>query len=112
MSQDAEKKCFVAYYRVSTARQGQSGLGLEAQKESVAHFVELAGGCLTEEHLEVETGTGARALSKRPELSAALQTCKKQKATLVIAKLDRLARKGTVQASAFIQVPELSVVSG
>lgn len=83
---------FVAYYRVSTARQGLSGLGIEAQREAVARY--LSGGAweLAGEFTETETGKGADALAKRPQLRAALDLCKKQGATLIIAKLDRLAR--------------------
>jgi DNA invertase Pin-like site-specific DNA recombinase len=92
MSQEAGEKRFVAYYRVSTARQGQSGLGLEAQKASVAQFIKHRGGVLTEEFTEVETGKGKNALSKRPQLAAALAACKRGRFQLVIAKLDRLAR--------------------
>ena len=92
MRQESENQRFVAYYRVSTARQGQSGLGLEAQQESVAQFVNQRQGHLVEEYTEVETGKGKNALSKRPQLAAALIACKKLKAELVIAKLDRLAR--------------------
>ena len=83
---------FVAYYRVSTQKQGASGLGLEGQRFSVAAHIANAGGELVGEFEEVETGGGANALKKRPRLAAALALCKKEKATLVIAKLDRLAR--------------------
>jgi DNA invertase Pin-like site-specific DNA recombinase len=83
---------FVAYYRVSTQKQGQSGLGLEAQKAGVLSYLDGGGWKLIEEFTEVETGKGANALDRRPQLRAALALCKKQKATLVIAKLDRLAR--------------------
>jgi DNA invertase Pin-like site-specific DNA recombinase len=83
---------FIAYYRVSTARQGQSGLGLEAQQESVRRYLNGGDWELLAEHQEVETGTGADALDKRPQLKAALAECRKQGATLIIAKLDRLAR--------------------
>jgi DNA invertase Pin-like site-specific DNA recombinase len=83
---------FVAYYRVSTQKQGQSGLGLEAQKAGVLSYLDGGGWKLIEEFTEVETGKGANALDRRPQLCAALALCKKQKATLVIAKLDRLAR--------------------
>lgn len=82
----------VAYLRVSTDKQGRSGLGLEAQREAVARYVAANGVDLIGEHIEVETGKGANALSKRPELVAALATAKREKAGLIIAKLDRLAR--------------------
>lgn len=82
----------VAYLRVSTDKQGKSGLGLEAQREAVARYVAANGVDLIAEHIEVETGKGANALSKRPELVAALATAKREKAGLIIAKLDRLAR--------------------
>jgi len=83
---------FVAYYRVSTLKQGQSGLGLDAQRAAVNSY--LNGGVfeLVGEFTEVETGKGANALDKRPQLRTALDICKKQGATLIIAKLDRLAR--------------------
>ena len=83
---------FVAYYRVSTDRQGRSGLGLEAQREAVQRFLSAGGWPPLAEYTEVETGKGANALDKRPELKAALDFARKHKATLVIAKLDRLAR--------------------
>jgi DNA invertase Pin-like site-specific DNA recombinase len=92
MLKEVRQKRFVAYYRVSTMRQGQSGLGLEAQRESVSRFIEQQNGELIQEFTEVETGKGKNALSKRPELAAALETCKRHRAELVIAKLDRLAR--------------------
>ena len=79
---------YVAYYRVSTDRQGQSGLGLDAQREAVARFVG-SGGALLAQYTEVESG---KRHTNRPELAAALAASKKQGATLVIAKLDRLAR--------------------
>lgn len=83
---------FVAYYRVSTTKQGQSGLGLEAQKESVTKYLNGGDWSLLAEFTEVETGKGMKALDKRPQLKAALALCKRTGATLVIAKLDRLAR--------------------
>jgi DNA invertase Pin-like site-specific DNA recombinase len=83
---------FVAYYRVSTARQGQSGLGLEAQREAVERYLNGGDWELLETFTEIETGKGADALDKRPQLRAALAYAKKHKATLIIAKLDRLAR--------------------
>lgn len=78
---------FVAYYRVSTDRQGASGLGLEAQRTAV--LAHIGAGQLTEEYTEVESG---KKHTNRPQLLAALQHCRKKKATLVIAKLDRLGR--------------------
>jgi DNA invertase Pin-like site-specific DNA recombinase len=78
---------FIAYYRVSTDRQGTSGLGLEAQRTTVLRHV--GNGELIAEYTEVESG---KKNSNRPQLRAALQDCRKRKATLVIAKLDRLGR--------------------
>jgi DNA invertase Pin-like site-specific DNA recombinase len=82
---------FVAYFRVSTQKQGVNGLGMDAQRETVRQFLK-AGGELVGEFVEVETGKGANALAKRPQLAAALALCKKTGAKLLIAKLDRLAR--------------------
>lgn len=83
---------FVAYIRVSTQQQGRSGLGLEAQQSAVRAYLVGVAGELVEEFVEVETGKGSNALDRRPQLRAALAVCKKQGATLLIAKLDRLAR--------------------
>jgi DNA invertase Pin-like site-specific DNA recombinase len=80
---------FVAYYRVSTVQQGSSGLGLEAQREAVARHVAGAAGELVAEFEEVESGKR----DDRPEIAAALSACRAQRAVLVIAKLDRLARR-------------------
>jgi DNA invertase Pin-like site-specific DNA recombinase len=79
---------FVAYFRVSTDRQGKSGLGLEAQRKSVLDYLDGGRWELVAEFTEVESGKR----SDRAELAKALATCKKQKAKLVIAKLDRLSR--------------------
>lgn len=79
----------VAYYRVSTAKQGASGLGLEAQRATVESYAGGAGLSIVEEFTEVETGTNKRA---RPELARAMEAARAAGATLLIAKLDRLAR--------------------
>lgn len=83
---------FIAYYRVSTQRQGASGLGLEAQRSAVMAHLAEGSKTVVEEFLEVETGKGSNALEKRPQLRLALERCRKTGATLLIAKLDRLAR--------------------
>lgn len=85
-------KTFIAYYRVSTQKQGASGLGLEAQQAAVRNYLQNGVGTLVDTFQEIETGKGADALSKRPQLRAALDACKRHGATLIIAKLDRLAR--------------------
>lgn len=83
---------FIAYYRVSTQKQGQSGLGLEAQQAAVRAYLNGGEWTLVSEVTEVETGKGSNALDRRPKLAEALALCKRTKSTLVIAKLDRLAR--------------------
>src|SRR5437870_2019697 len=82
----------VSYIRVSTAGQGKSGLGIEAQRAALARFAEAEGGEIIAEFCEVETGKGADALDRRPQLAAALSLAKKSKAAVVVAKLDRLSR--------------------
>src|SRR4051812_35334710 len=79
---------FVAYYRVSTQRQGASGLGLEAQRKAVTDYLNGGSWGLIGELTEVETGKR----SDRPQLTAALALCRRNRAKLVIAKLDRLSR--------------------
>ncbi len=79
---------FISYLRVSTQRQGQSGLGIEAQRAAVDQYVQCVGGSLIEEHVEVESGS----LRSRPILLKSIARAKQEKAVLVIAKLDRLAR--------------------
>src|SRR5580704_9810369 len=80
---------FVSYLRVSTKRQGESGLGLEAQRASVEAWLNGGRWQLVEEHVEVESGKRA---DNRPALDKALEACRAYNAKLVIAKLDRLSR--------------------
>jgi DNA invertase Pin-like site-specific DNA recombinase len=79
---------FIAYFRVSTDKQGKSGLGLEAQRKAVLDYLNGGRWTLVQEFVEVESGKD----SDRQQLAAALAACKKHKARLVIAKLDRLSR--------------------
>lgn len=79
---------YVAYLRVSTARQGQSGLGLDAQRAAIDSFISQRNGKLLEAFVEIESGR----INTRPELAKALHLAKVTGATLAIAKLDRLSR--------------------
>jgi DNA invertase Pin-like site-specific DNA recombinase len=85
-------KQIITYLRVSTASQGRSGLGLDAQREALARFAEVEGFTILAEFEEVETGKGCDALDRRPKLAAALAAAKKAKCPVVVAKLDRLSR--------------------
>jgi DNA invertase Pin-like site-specific DNA recombinase len=82
----------IAYLRVSTAAQGKSGLGLEAQREAVQRFAAAEDRTISAEFVEVETGKGADALDRRPQLAAALAAAKKAGGAVLVAKLDRLSR--------------------
>ncbi len=82
----------MAYYRVSTQKQGLSGLGLEAQEYAVLNHLKNTNSELMAAFTEIETGKGANALEKRPQLRKAIELCRKLGACLIIAKLDRLAR--------------------
>ena len=82
----------VTYLRVSTDRQGKSGLGIEAQREAVARFIAAEGLEVLGEFVEVETGKGSDAIDRRPKLRDALALARKSKAAVVVAKLDRLSR--------------------
>ena len=82
----------VAYLRVSTDKQGRSGLGLEAQREAIARFAAAEGLEIIAELIEVETGKGSDALERRPILREALALARKHKAAVSVAKLDRLSR--------------------
>lgn len=79
---------YVTYYRVSTVRQGRSGLGLDAQRQAVTDFLAGVNGEVVSEFTEVESGKRA----DRPALTKALAACQMHRALLVVAKLDRLAR--------------------
>jgi DNA invertase Pin-like site-specific DNA recombinase len=99
---------FVAYYRVSTQRQGASGLGLEAQRTAVEAFVTARGGVVLAERVEVESGKRA----DRPQLAEALAEAKRAGAVLLIAKLDRLARNvhfisGLLEAGVEVQACDM-----
>src|SRR5258706_6533533 len=82
----------IAYTRVSTAQQGKSGLGLEAQQAALARFAEAEGYSLIQTFEEVESGKGSDAIERRPQLSAALKAARQHKAPIIVAKLDRLSR--------------------
>jgi DNA invertase Pin-like site-specific DNA recombinase len=88
----AVRKPIIAYLRVSTDRQGKSGLGLDAQRDAVARFAEAEGLEIISELVEVETGKGSDALDRRPMLREALALARKMKAAICVAKLDRLSR--------------------
>lgn len=83
-------KQYIAYYRVSTQKQGSSGLGLEAQRSDVSRFIER-GGTLIADYQDIESGKK----NNRPNLLKAIEECKRRNATLLIAKLDRLSRNAS-----------------
>ena len=82
----------IAYLRVSTSKQGASGLGIEAQRHAIARFAEAEGFEILAEHVETESGKGSDALDRRPVLAAALAEARKAKVPVLVAKLDRLSR--------------------
>jgi DNA invertase Pin-like site-specific DNA recombinase len=82
----------VAYYRLSTERQRRSGLGIEAQRAAVVRFAGAEGFVIAAEFVEAETGKGADALDRRPQLAAALVAGRVRKCPVLVAKLDRLSR--------------------
>lgn len=86
---------FVGYLRVSTARQGRSGLGLAAQRECIAAHLQSVGGKLAAEFTEIESGKR----NNRPQLARALAACRIHGAVLIVAKLDRLARNNAFVAN-------------
>jgi DNA invertase Pin-like site-specific DNA recombinase len=82
----------ISYLRVSTSKQGRSGLGIEAQREAIARFAATEGRELVAEFVEVETGKGGDTLERRPKLAEALSNARKAKAAVIVAKLCRLSR--------------------
>ena len=82
----------VAYLRVSTRQQQRSGLGIEAQRATIARFAEAENITIIAEYVEAETGKGADALDRRPHLAAALAAAKTAKCCVLVSKLDRLSR--------------------
>jgi DNA invertase Pin-like site-specific DNA recombinase len=82
----------VAYLRVSTQKQGASGLGLEAQSAAINRFAEAEHYQIADTFTEVETGKGPDALERRPQLAAAIKAARKAKCPIVVSKLDRLSR--------------------
>jgi len=93
----------VAYYRVSTRQQQRSGLGIEAQRAAVQRFAEAEQITIIAEFVEAETGKGADALDRRPQLAAALACAKSAKCPILVAKLDRLSRDVAFVASLMAQ---------
>lgn len=85
-------KAIVSYVRVSSQQQGKSGLGIEAQQQANARFAEANGFTIVAEFVEIETGKGADALDRRPQLAAALTQARKLGCPVLVAKLDRLSR--------------------
>jgi len=85
-------RALVGYLRVSTSKQGRSGLGIEAQKEALERFAGAEGFTLGRVFVEVETGKGSDALERRPQLAAALNEARRQRCPVAVAKLDRLSR--------------------
>src|SRR6478736_4490346 len=86
------ERAIITYIRVSTSQQGRSGLGIEAQRQTLQHFAQAEGFTVTREFVEVETGKGADALDRRPQLKAALTAARKLRCHVAVAKLDRLSR--------------------
>jgi len=82
----------IAYLRVSTQRQQRSGLGIEAQRATIARFAASEGLTIIREFVEAETGKGADALDRRPQLAAALAAARSAKCSVLVSKLDRLSR--------------------
>ena len=106
-------KTAVTYMRVSTAKQGRSGLGLEAQREAIAQFCKRENFAIGSEYVEIESGKGADALERRPRLAAAIKAARKVKGPVVVAKLDRLSRDVNFISSLMVhKVPFVTVELG
>ena len=95
----------VAYLRVSTQQQQRSGLGIEAQRAAIERFAAAESLTIMEEYAEFETGKGADALDRRPQLAAALAAARKAKCSIVVSKLDRLSRDAFVSGLMAQRVP-------
>jgi DNA invertase Pin-like site-specific DNA recombinase len=91
-SDPRQPRALIAYLRVSTGRQGRSGLGLEAQREALERFADTEGFRIIREYTEIESGKGADALARRPQLAAALAEARRKRCPIAVAKLDRLSR--------------------
>jgi DNA invertase Pin-like site-specific DNA recombinase len=100
------RELFVAYFRVGTGRQGRSELGLDAQHRAVADYLDAGARELVGEYTEVESGQRC----DRPELARALDACRRQQATLIIARLDRLARNASALFPIFERMVDCEVV--
>jgi DNA invertase Pin-like site-specific DNA recombinase len=103
----------ISYLRVSTTRQGQSGLGLEAQRAAIGQFAQAEGFEIIEEYIEVESGKGSDALERRPKLAEGLARARRARCSVVVARLDRLSRDVAFIASLMSRrVPFISVELG
>jgi DNA invertase Pin-like site-specific DNA recombinase len=92
MNPNEPRRLLVGYCRVSTSRQGRSGLGLEAQRKAIENFASTQGYEVLKFFIEVESGKGADALDRRPQLAAALEEARRRRCAVVVSRLDRLSR--------------------
>lgn len=92
MNTSSRRRVIIGYYRVSTAKQARSGLGLDDQRSAVAAFAAAEGFSVIGEYTETETGKGADALARRPQLAAALDHARRVGCSILVSKLDRLSR--------------------
>ena len=103
MNATTARRTVIAYIRVSTDKQGKSGLGLEAQSDAIKRFCAAEGLTVAREYIEVETAKGADALDRRPQLTAALAHAKRLGCAVMVSKLDRLSRDVAFIASLMSQ---------